>query len=103
MSGSAALIRQYGYIALFFGTFFEGEVILSLGGAAASQGYLSLALVMAAGAAGTVASDQTCFWGGRLFGRWFLERYPIASKMRRTSLPNSSAVTRRSRMSVFTR
>jgi membrane protein DedA with SNARE-associated domain len=73
---AADLIRHYGYIALFFGTFFEGEVMLSLGGAAASQGYLSLGLVMVAGAAGTVASDQTCFWGGRLFGRWFLGRFP---------------------------
>ncbi len=73
---AADLIRHYGYAALFLGTFFEGEVMLSLGGAAASQGYLSLPLVMLAGAAGTVASDQTCFWGGRLFGRWFLGRFP---------------------------
>jgi membrane protein DedA with SNARE-associated domain len=70
------LIRHYGYVALFFGTFFEGEVMLSLGGAAASQGYLSLGLVMVAGAAGTVASDQTCFWGGRLFGRRLLGHFP---------------------------
>jgi membrane protein DedA with SNARE-associated domain len=73
---TAALIQHYGYVALFFGTFFEGEVMLSLGGAAASEGYLVLGWVMVAGAAGTVASDQVCFWSGRLFGRWFLNRYP---------------------------
>jgi membrane protein DedA with SNARE-associated domain len=72
---AAGIVREYGYLALAVGTFFEGEVIMSVGGWAARGGYLKLAYVMAAGAAGTVASDQVCFWTGRLFGARVLRRY----------------------------
>jgi membrane protein DedA with SNARE-associated domain len=37
------LLIQFGYVAVFLGTFLEGETILALAGLAAANGYLSFA------------------------------------------------------------
>lgn len=69
-------IHDYGYLALFVGTFLEGETILVLAGFAAYRGYLDLPWVMLVAAIGTFLGDQMFFLLGRFLGRPFLERKP---------------------------
>lgn len=71
------LIIDYGYWALFVGTFLEGETILVIAGFLAYSGYLQLPWVMAAAFLGTFAGDQTFFYLGRLKGIAFLEKRPL--------------------------
>lgn len=71
-----SLIESYGYLALFLGTFVEGETILILGGVAAHLGYLELPWVMVAAWGGTLLGDQLYFFIGRYRGRAFLARRP---------------------------
>jgi membrane protein DedA with SNARE-associated domain len=71
-----AFLARYGYLAVFLGTFIEGETILLLGGLAAHRHYLELWGVLAAGFAGSLAGDQLYFQLGRRRGRPFLERRP---------------------------
>lgn len=70
------LIRDYGYFALFIGTFLEGETIMLLCGFAAFTGHLDLTLVMLAGGAGTFFGDQLYFYIGRWKGMAVFERWP---------------------------
>ena len=63
-----ALIREYGYWAIFFVNMFEGETIVLLAGAAAHFGYLELAWVLAAALGGSVAGDQLWYFLGRWWG-----------------------------------
>lgn len=70
------LVSQYGYLALFVGTFLEGETILILGGLAAQQGLLELPGVMAAAFAGSLLGDQFAFLIGRKWGRRIISRFP---------------------------
>ena len=70
------LISEYGYLAVFIGTFLEGETILILGGFAAFRGYLSLEWVIAVAIVGSVAGDQLAFLLGRTKGRSFVARRP---------------------------
>jgi membrane protein DedA with SNARE-associated domain len=59
-------IADYGYWALFAGTFLEGETFFLLGGVAAHQGLLNPWGVAAAAMAGGFLGDQIFF----LLGRW---------------------------------
>jgi membrane protein DedA with SNARE-associated domain len=70
------LIAQYGYLALFIGTFLEGETILLLAGFAAQspEFNLDLRLVILAAFTGSLAGDQTAFFIGRHFGRRLVAR-----------------------------
>ncbi len=70
------LIEHYGYLALFIGTFLEGETILLLAGFAAQspEFHLDLGYVILAAFAGSLAGDQTAFFIGRSFGRRLMER-----------------------------
>jgi membrane protein DedA with SNARE-associated domain len=70
------LIAHYGYLALLFGTFLEGETILVVAGFAAHQGYLKLGWVILAAFIGSLSGDQFYFFVGRLKGRAFVERRP---------------------------
>lgn len=72
----SALLEHYGYLAVFVGTFVEGESMLLLGGYAAHMGYLSLPWVFAAAYVAAVASDQLYFRLGRRFGHQLLVRRP---------------------------
>jgi membrane protein DedA with SNARE-associated domain len=69
-------LENYGYVALFVGTFLEGETILVLAGFAAHRGYLALPWVMLVAFAGTITSDQLFFYIGRRNGRAFLDKRP---------------------------
>ena len=75
------LIADFGYIAIFIGTFLEGETVLALGGVAAAHGYLSFTMVLCVAIVGGFLGDQTCFWVGRRYGVRVLARYPgLAAK-----------------------
>jgi membrane protein DedA with SNARE-associated domain len=63
-------------VAIFLGTFAEGETLLLLGGYAAHLGYLELPGVIAAAFAAALASDQMYFHLGRRHGARLLSRYP---------------------------
>lgn len=71
------LIIDYGYLALFIGTFLEGETILVLAGFLAHSGYLLLPWVIVSAFLGTFAGDQTFFYLGRSKGIGFLEKRPL--------------------------
>ena len=62
------LIKNYGYLAILIGTFFEGETILILGGFAAHMGFLELPWVIASGLAGSFSGDQLYYYIGRHYG-----------------------------------
>ena len=71
-----AFLQDYGYLALFIGTFFEGETILVLAGFLAARGYLDINLVMMTAAAGGYCGDQLWYFLGRRKGRQILARKP---------------------------
>jgi membrane protein DedA with SNARE-associated domain len=64
------LIAELGYVAIFFGTFLEGETILALGGLAAAYGYLTFPYVVGVAALGAflgyLAGQALEHWIGRL-------------------------------------
>ena len=70
------LISEYGYLAIFIGTFFEGETILVLGGFAAHRGYLDLPWVVLCAFSGTLLGDQLYFYLGRHKGLSLLNHRP---------------------------
>ena len=70
------ILAEYGYLAVFVGTFFEGETILLLAGFAAHQEYLRLPLVILVALAGSFGGDQLWFHLTRRRGRGWLERRP---------------------------
>ena len=85
------LVTQLGYVAIFIGTFLEGETILALGGLAASYGYLTFVYVCGVAALGAFLGDQLCFFIGRRYGGRILARFPsLAAKA-----PRVQALVRR--------
>jgi membrane protein DedA with SNARE-associated domain len=72
----ASLIGSYGYLAVFLGGIFEGEVILLLGGLAAHEGILSLWFVIGFAFLGTIIGDWAWFLVGRWKGEQTLARFP---------------------------
>jgi len=70
------VIEQYGYLALFIGTFLEGETILLLAGfvAHSPEFNLDLRYVILAAFAGSLAGDQAAFFIGRHYGRKLIEK-----------------------------
>jgi len=73
------VIIQLGYVAIFVGTFLEGESILALGGLAAEHGYLSFPVVVAVAVLGGFLGDQFFFFVGRRYGDRVLVRFPFVS------------------------
>jgi len=71
-----ALIARYGLLAVFAGTFLEGETVLVLAGFAAHRGYLDLPGVIVAAFLGAFVGDQLWFTIGRRGGRRFLATRP---------------------------
>lgn len=69
------LIAEYGYWAIFVGTFFEGETILVLGGVAAKLGYLEIEWVIVAAFVGSTLGDQLWYFLGYRYGHWVLSRF----------------------------
>jgi len=71
-----SLVREFGYLAVFIGTFLEGETILVVGGFAAYEGYLELPWVIVSAFFGSLFGDQLYFFIGRYNGRALLKRFP---------------------------
>ncbi len=69
-------LQDFGYLALFLGTFFEGETILVLAGFLAFRGYMDINAVVATAFFGSYAGDQLWYFLGRKHGRRFLARKP---------------------------
>ncbi len=72
----AQIVQDYGYLAVFLGTFLEGETIMILGGLAAHLGYLSLEWVIGCGFLGAFLGDQLYFFLGRRHGKPFIFNRP---------------------------
>lgn len=69
-------ISQYGYLAIFLGTCFEGETAMLIGGFLAWQGYLNPELIVLVGFAGAWVGDQAWFYLGRWRGIAWLRKHP---------------------------
>lgn len=75
-----SLLEQFGYLAIFIGTFLEGEAILIAAGFFAAQGHLDLYLATLVAFAGAYGGHLFWFWLGRVHGVKLLDRFP---RMRR--------------------
>jgi len=71
-----SVVRDYGYFALFVGTFFEGETILLVAGFLAFSGQLDLWMCILTAFGGSLSGDQAAFYVGRWKGRQFVEKRP---------------------------
>lgn len=71
-----SIVESYGYIAIFVGTFLEGETIVVLAGFLAHRGYLTLEWVIAYAFIGTFAGDQLFFYIGKWRGGSILAKRP---------------------------
>jgi|RhiMethySRZTD1v2_1073278.scaffolds.fasta_scaffold12160_11 membrane protein DedA with SNARE-associated domain len=94
----ASLLEHYGYLAVFVGTFAEGESMLLLGGYAAHSGYLSLPWVFGVAYVAAVCSDQLYFRLGRRFGHQLLAPRPRLKSKVAIAL---TIVERHSTLAVF--
>ena len=70
------LLQKFGYLAVFVGTFLEGETILVMAGFFAERGYLKLPLVMATACGGAYVGHVFWFFLGRTQGVKLLDRFP---------------------------
>src|SRR3954463_6615377 len=70
------LLQKFGYLAVFVGTFLEGETILVMAGFFAERGYLKLPLVIATACSGAYVGHVFWFWLGRTQGVKLLDRFP---------------------------
>ena len=71
-----ALLAEFGYLAVFLGTFLEGEAILITAGFFASRGYLDPFVVAIVAFTGAYAGHLFWFWLGRVHGVKLLDRFP---------------------------
>jgi membrane protein DedA with SNARE-associated domain len=71
-----ALLEQFGLLAVFLGTFLEGEAIVVAAGFFASRGHLDVILVTLVAFAGSFVGHIFWFWLGRAHGIRLLDRFP---------------------------
>lgn len=71
-----SLLQDFGYLAVFVGTFLEGEAILVAAGFFAARGYLHPMPVAVVGFAGAYVGHLFWFWLGRVHGVKLLDRFP---------------------------
>jgi membrane protein DedA with SNARE-associated domain len=71
-----ALLHKFGYLAVFVGTFLEGETILVMAGFFAQRGYLELMIVIVVAFLGAFIGHVFWFWIGRTRGVKVLDRFP---------------------------
>lgn len=78
------LVADYGYLAVFVGTFLEGETVLLAAAFAASHGLLAGPLVVATAAGGAWTGHVVFFAVGRWKGRaWLFARPRLGRHARR--------------------
>jgi membrane protein DedA with SNARE-associated domain len=70
------ILLRFGYVALFLGTFLEGETILLVAAFLAHRGYFNIYWVTSVAALGTMFGDQLFYFIGRKHGITFLDRRP---------------------------
>lgn len=70
------ILAQYGLIAVFIGTFLEGEIVVIAGGLLARLEFLDLWLVLPTAFFATFFGDQFFFYIGRKRGNAFLDKRP---------------------------
>jgi len=70
------LLHKFGYLAVFVGTFLEGETILVMAGFFAERGYMDIFIVALVAALGAYAGHVFWFWLGRRYGVRLLDRFP---------------------------
>jgi membrane protein DedA with SNARE-associated domain len=80
MGDLSGLIQQYGYAAVFLGTFVEGESIALLAGFLAHGQLLDLQLVMIVAFIGSFCGDQTAYWLGRRYGSRWKPKSPMVQR-----------------------
>ena len=73
-------VQQYGYAAVFVGTFFEGESVALLGGFLAHGELLDLTLVIVVTFIGSFCGDQTAYWLGRVYGSRWKPKSPVLQR-----------------------
>ena len=69
------LLKTWGYLALFVGTFLEGETILIVAGVLASRGRLNLHYAIMAAFCGSMFGDQCVFLLARYKSSWVLKKF----------------------------
>jgi membrane protein DedA with SNARE-associated domain len=74
------LLHKFGYIAVFIGTFLEGETILVMAGFFAQRGHLSFWVVSLWAFLGAYIGHVCWFWLGRTQGVKLLDRFPRMRK-----------------------
>ena len=77
------LVATYGYLAVFLGAVFEGEMILILGGFAVHEGLLDLYPVLLFAFLGAVIGDFAWFTLGRSKGHILVNKYPWMKRLAR--------------------
>lgn len=70
------LLERFGYLAVFIGTFLEGEAILVMAGFFAERGYLNVFTVTLVAFLGAYVGHLFWFWLGRKHGVKLLDRFP---------------------------
>jgi membrane-associated protein len=71
-----SLLQDFGYLAVFVGTFLEGEAILVAAGFFASRQYLDPFAVGVVAFVGAYLGHLFWFWLGRVHGVRLLDRFP---------------------------
>jgi membrane protein DedA with SNARE-associated domain len=75
------LLTQYGYLAVFLGSIFEGETILTLAGFFVHKGYLHFLPSILCASCGGMLGDQLCFLLGRYYGSGLVRYFPKLTPM----------------------
>jgi membrane protein DedA with SNARE-associated domain len=70
------LLERFGYLAIFIGTFLEGEAILVIAGFFAERGHMKIVPVTLVGFLGAYVGHLFWFWLGRVHGVKLLDRFP---------------------------
>ncbi|MBQ7524489.1 MAG: DedA family protein [Alphaproteobacteria bacterium] len=83
-SGAVAeFVRNWGYLAVFIGSIFEGEIVLITASASAAFGFLSIHKVFFVAFTTTVIVDQLLFFVGYKLGTdWAIRRFPKVAAAR---------------------
>lgn len=73
-------IRHYGYYAVFAFSCIEGEVALLTAGYLCKQGLMALPTVIIIAFLGTLITEQSLFFVGRIYGEKLFARFPSLEK-----------------------
>ena len=72
----SSLLQHYGYLAVFVGTFFEGETVLLLGAYAVHQHIFNFWTLIAVAMFGGFLGDQMYYYLGAKYGHSFIKKRP---------------------------